>query len=213
MSDQEDGPTVPTPDGPEQIKVRLVQRPWFPWAIILLLFVVAGSVTGGVDEHNPAVQMEEPTVLSASSQAAIGLLAVILAAVALLVAFMSGPYKRLIETVGIKKVFAPFVVIAVVSAGAAIVGFVGTADNNTGPIDAQAVIFGIAVGLFVASVAGVVYLVWFFFAHAQIKQAADAEAQKLDKERLAAQSDKVVALQRQLEQAEEQLKEMRRKSN
>jgi tetratricopeptide (TPR) repeat protein len=117
----------------------------------------------------------EAGVLEQTGAGAVGLLAVTLAALALLLAFYTGPYKQIIETAGAVKFFWPFVPVALLSAIAAIVDFVGASDSKSGPLDARAILFGLGLGFFATAVAGVVYLIWVFLFHAGVRQAAEKD--------------------------------------
>jgi hypothetical protein len=170
----------PPTSSPED-RYRFTESSFFPYFLYAVVFVGVGIAVGFVSVDNVGVRQEETGVLLDSGGAAVGLLAVVLAAVALLLAFLTGPYKRIIEAVGVRKFFWPFVPVAVLSAVAAIMGLVGALDSDSGPEDARATLDGIALGFFAAAVAGVVYLVWVFLFHAGIRQAAEETRAKISK--------------------------------
>jgi hypothetical protein len=154
-------------------KGRFTESSIFPYVLYTVVFVGVGVAVGFATVDNTGVGQEESGVLLDSGGAAVGLLAVTLAAVALLLAFLTGPYKEIIEAVGVRKFFWPFVPVAALSATAAIMGLVGALDGESGPVDARATLDGIALGFFAAAVAGAVYLVWVFLFHAGVRQAAE----------------------------------------
>jgi hypothetical protein len=153
---------------------RFTESSIFPYLLYAAAFAGVGVAVGFAVIHNIGVRQEEDGVLLDSGGAAVGLLAVTLAAVALLLAFLTGPYKVIIEAVGARRFFWPFVPVAALSAAAAIMGLTGALDSETGPLDAHATLDGIALGLFAASVVGIVYLVWVFLFHAGVRQSAEA---------------------------------------
>jgi hypothetical protein len=176
---QQEEETMPAPEGVEHSPAgpgrdRFTESSLFPYLLYAAAFAGVGVAVGFAVIHNIGIRREESAVLLDSGGSAIGLLAVTLAAVALLLAFLTGPYKRIIEAVGARKFFWPFVPVAVLSAAAAIMGLTGALDSQTGPLDARATLDGIALGLFAASVMGVVYLVWVFLFHAGVRQSAEA---------------------------------------
>jgi hypothetical protein len=162
---------------------RFTESSLFPYLLYAVVFVGVGIVVGFASVDNPGVRQEESGVLLDSGGAAVGLLAVVLAAVALLLAFLTGPYKQIIEAVGVRKFFWPFVPVAVLSAVAAIMGMAGALDSDSGPEDARATLDGIALGFFAAAVTGVVYLVWVFLFHAGVRQAAEKARAQISKSR------------------------------
>lgn len=156
-----------------QGRYRFTERSIFPYLLYAVAFAGVGISVGFAVIHNIGIRQEESGVLLDSGGAAVGLLAVTLAAVALLLAFLTGPYKVIIQAVGVRRFFWPFVPVAVLSAAAAIMGLTGALDSETGPVDARATLDGVALGLFAASVVGVVYLVWVFLFHAGVRQSAE----------------------------------------
>ncbi len=138
----------------------LIESDIFSWDLLLGLLLGAGM---GIWAHaKSGVLEEESAVLLAVSGAAVGLLAVTLAAIALLMGFLQGFYKKVIEAAGVKEFFRPFQIVAWVSGGAAIVGLAGALDSSPGPKNLRAILFGISVALFVWAVVGVVQLVNIF---------------------------------------------------
>jgi hypothetical protein len=162
-------------------RVRFTESSVFLYLLYAVIFVGVGIAVGFASVDSHGVQQEESGVLVGSGGAAVGLLAVVLAAVALLLAFLSEPYKQIIEAVGVKKFFWPFVPVAILSAVAAIMGMAGALDSDSGPQDARATLDGIALGFFAAAVAGVVYLVWVFLFHAGVRQEAEEAAAQISK--------------------------------
>ena len=91
-----------------------------------------------------AVRTAEPTVLENAGVGAIGLLAVTLAAMAFLLAFMDPSYSELIKRAGgVQALYRPFRTAAVVSGAAALVCFVGAVDADSGPVWLQAALFAL----------------------------------------------------------------------
>jgi hypothetical protein len=120
---------------------------------------------------------EESTVLLAAAGAAIGLLAVVVTAMTLVIAFIEGKFGLMISGLGTRRFFRPFVVVAVVSAIDAVVCFAGALDSGggdpstrvgrsagvasagVGPVWTRDALFGIAAWLLVWAIAGVIKLV------------------------------------------------------
>lgn len=86
-----------------QDRDRFTESTVSPYLLYGAAFVGVGVAVGFVAIHNIGIRHEEAAVLLDSGGAAVGLLAVTLAAVALLLAFLTGPYKQIIEAVGVRK--------------------------------------------------------------------------------------------------------------
>ena len=132
---------------------------------------------------------EESTVLLAAAGAAIGLLAVVVTAMTLVIAFIEGKFGMVISGFGTRRFFQPFVVIATVSAVDAVVCFAGALDSGggdstthvgrsagvasvgVGPVWTRDVLFGIAAWLLVWAIAGVIKLVRKLVTYAQTRAA------------------------------------------
>lgn len=132
---------------------------WVVSRYILPGFVL-GAGTGFWVANSNKVLSEETPVLSAAAGADVALLALTLAAMAFVIALLDGFFGDLIEAYGIWNFFAPFIVLAFVSALAAIVSFAGALDNGTGPPTAQDVLFGAAAWLTVWAIVAAVGLVF-----------------------------------------------------
>lgn len=131
---------------------------WITVRYILPGFVL-GAGAGFWVANSSKVLSEETAVLSAAAGADVGLLALTLAAMTIVIAFLDGFFGALIQSYGIRNFFYPFVLVAFVSAGAAIVNFAGALDDGTGPAKAQDVLFGAAVWLTVWAITGAFGLV------------------------------------------------------
>lgn len=130
---------------------------------------VLGAGAGFWVANSDRVLHEEGTVLSAAAGADVALLALTLAAMAFLTAFLDGFFGRLVRSYGIRNFFFPFVLVAGVSAVAAIVCFAGALDNGTGPPKLQDVLFGVAAWLTVWAIAGAFGLVLTIVFYADIR--------------------------------------------
>ncbi len=106
-------------------------------------------------------------VLLAIAGAGVGLLSVTLAAMALVTGFLRDFYGDVIEAAGIESFFRPFKVVAVLSAGAAIVGFAAAMDTRAGPRTLREVLFGISVWWIVWAIVGALRLVFNFVLYAE----------------------------------------------
>jgi hypothetical protein len=105
------------------------------------------------------VLQQEPAMLLAFAGAAIGVLAVTITAMTLVITFLEDFFGKMIADYGVRRFFRPFVVIAFVSAVAAVVSFAGAIDNKTGPAWIRDVVFGVATWLIVWAIAGAARLV------------------------------------------------------
>jgi hypothetical protein len=113
---------------------------------------------------------QEDTVLLAAAGAAVGLLAVALTAMTLVIAFLDGFFGELIEDYGIRRFFRPFVVVAFVSAAAAVVCFAGALDSHSGPTWVRDALFGIAAWLIVWAISGAFGLVLLLVFYAEERE-------------------------------------------
>jgi len=118
---------------------------------IIARYILPGCVLGagaGIWVANSSkVLSEETTVLSAAAGADVALLALTLAAMTFVIAFLDGFFGELIERYNVRNFFFPFVLVAFVSAVAAIVSFAGALDKGTGPAWGQDTLFGVATWL------------------------------------------------------------------
>jgi hypothetical protein len=147
----------PQPQGPAEAPTgqgyfRIIVRYILPGFVL-------GAGAGFWVANSNKVLSEETAVLSAAAGADVGLLALTLAAMTFVIAFLDGFFGELIESYGIRNFFFPFVLVAFVSAVAAIVNFAGALDNGTGPAKAQDVLFGAAAWLTVWAIAAAFGLV------------------------------------------------------
>lgn len=147
----------PTPQDPEEVPTGQ-GRFWIIARYILPGFVLGAGVGFWV-ANSSKVLSEETAVLSAAAGADVALLALTLAAMSFVIAFLDGFFGELIASYGIRNFFFPFVLVAFVSAVAAIVSFAGALDNGTGPAKAQDVLFGAAAWLTVWAIVGAFGLV------------------------------------------------------
>lgn len=106
---------------------------------------------------------QEPGVLIGAAGAGVGLLAVTVTGMTVVIAFL--PLTR---EIGVRRVFRPFVVVAFVSAGAALVSFAGAMDGSSGPLWIRVCLFGSAVWLVVWAIAGAVRLVVLLVTYADV---------------------------------------------
>jgi hypothetical protein len=120
---------------------------------------VLGAGAGIWAANSSKVLSEETVVLAAAAGADVALLALTFAAMAFVIAFLEGFFGELIEIHGIRNFFFPFVLVAFVSAIAAIVSFAGALDNGTGPAWSQDAVFGAATWLTVWAIAAAFGLV------------------------------------------------------
>jgi hypothetical protein len=133
-------------------------------------FGIAATVGVGVGfwaYYKHSVQLDEGVVLTTDIGAAVGLLAVTLAAMTLILGFLQGFYANLIRVVpgGVKSFFYPFKVIAVVAGGAAVSGIVSALDADSSPLRLSSILFGFSVGLLTWAIIGSVQLVFIFVGH------------------------------------------------
>jgi hypothetical protein len=129
--------------------------------------VVAGVGVGFWAWYKHSVALEEGTLLTTDIGAAVGLLAVTLAAMTLILGFLQGFYANLIRYApgGANAFFYPFKVIAVVSGGAAVSGIVSSLDADSRPFRLSSILFGLSVGLLIWAIVGAVQLVFIFVGH------------------------------------------------
>lgn len=139
------GTQQPTPQGPAEAP-NGAGRFWIIGRYILpgcALGVGAGFWVA----NSSKVLSEETTVLAAAAGADVALLALTLAAMTFVIAFLDGFFGELIESYGVRNFFFPFVLVAFVSTVSALVSFAGALDNGTGPAWSQDVLFGVATWL------------------------------------------------------------------
>ncbi len=131
------------------------------WIIVryILPGFVLGAGAGFWVANSSKVLSEETAVLAAAAAADVSLLALTLAAITFVIAFLDGFFGDLIESYGIRNFFFPFVLVAFVSTVSALVSFAGALDNGTGPAWSQDVLFGAATWLTVWAIVGAFGLV------------------------------------------------------
>ena len=152
------------------------------------LACVLGALAGLWAATTPRVLDEETTVLLAAAGAAVGLLAVVLTAMTLVIAFLDDFFGEVIEVAGTRRFFMPFVVVAFVSAADAVVAFAGAldsgggtgatnqrgfravADVGVGPLWTRDLLFGVAAWLLVWAIGGACRLVWKLVGYAVISR-------------------------------------------
>jgi hypothetical protein len=138
------------------------------------VYNVGGAVLGGLvglwAAKTSSLRAEEETILLATAGAAVGLLGIILAAIALMAGFLRGFYGRVIGELGLRPFFLPFQIVAIVSALAAVFGFSGAMDASPGPEWLSVTLFGLATGFMVAAIVGTVGLVSVFIRYAEIQR-------------------------------------------
>jgi hypothetical protein len=118
------------------------------------------------------VLSEETSVLESAGGAAIGILAVTLAAMTFLLAFMDESYTRLIKDAGsIYALYRPFRLVSIVSGAAALICFMGAIDGNSGPRTLRFIFFAAGMGLFSWAVVGAIQLVKILLRHGARRQA------------------------------------------
>lgn len=133
----------------------------------------AGAIVGiGVGfwaYYKHSVQLIEGTVLTADIGAAVGLLAVTLAAMTLILGFLQGFYKTVISLTpgGAREFFYPFKVVAVVSGAATVAGIISSLDADARPFRLSSILFGVSIGLLTWAVVGAVQLVFIFVRHGE----------------------------------------------
>jgi hypothetical protein len=131
------------------------------------------------------VLSEETSVLEAAGGAAVGILAVALAAMAFLLAFMDESYTRLIkDSGGIYGLYRPFRIVSIVSGAAALVCFLGAIDGNSGPKTLRFIFFAAGMGLFSWAVVGAIQLVKILLRHAARREAWFALGKDEDQQRV-----------------------------
>ncbi len=90
--------------------------------------------------------------------------------------------------------------VAVLSASAAIIGLVGQADTGEKKqIEPRAILFGIACGLFVAAVSGIIFLIVAFFVHAQLREEFEDDERFFEKEHRSALRRRAESTTKELE--------------
>lgn len=116
------------------------------------------SVLAGASER---VRDEAVTVLIAESALGAGLLAVVLAALAILVVFFDDYYRQILTAVpgGVAGAMLPYQTVAVVGAATAAIGLVTAVAWPTIPAFAQALLLGLTTWLLVWAAVGTVHLV------------------------------------------------------
>jgi hypothetical protein len=131
------------------------------------------------------VLSEETSVLESAGSAAIGILAVALAAMTFLLAFMDESYTRLIkDSGGIYGLYRPFRTVSIVSGAAVLVCFLGAIDGNSGPKTLRFIFFAAGMGLFSWSVVGAIQLVKILLRHGARREAWFALAKDEDQNRV-----------------------------
>jgi hypothetical protein len=129
------------------------------------------------------VLSEETGVLENAGVAAIGILAVTLAAMTFLLAFMDKSYASLIKDAGgIYGLYRPFRVVSIVSGAAALICFIGAIDGNSGPKTLRFIFFAAGMGLFSWAVVGAIQLVKILLRHGARREAWYALAEDDDQE-------------------------------
>jgi hypothetical protein len=149
-----------TPNGRSSFVYDVFQQ----WGAFLGVVVGVGIGFWAAYEHS--VRIREGVVLTSDVGAAIGLLAVSLAAMTIVLAFLDGIYKNVIRKKGgVDAFFRPFKLVAVLSGAAAIAGIVSSLQSNTRPFDLSDAVFGLSVGLLVWAIVQSVQLVFVLAAH------------------------------------------------
>lgn len=129
------------------------------------------------------VLSEETGVLENAGVAAIGILAVTLAAMTFLLAFMDKSYASLIKDAGgIYGLYRPFRVVSIVSGAAALICFIGAIDGNSGPKTLRFIFFAAGMGLFSWAIVGAIQLVKILLRHGARREAWYALAEDEDQE-------------------------------
>ena len=151
----------------------------------LYLGCVLGAGAGYWAIAVSAVEHTESTDLLALAGAGVGLLAATLAAIALLLGFMSD--QRTLDVIrksGLAAFVRPFRLIAIVDALAILASVAGAIDSssvtrsgavNPGPSDLSSVLFGVAIWFFVWAVVGVAQLVRIFINYGNVHLRATEE--------------------------------------
>jgi hypothetical protein len=132
--------------------------------------LAAGVLSGFWAAGTPRVLARDLTVLATIAGAAVGLLAVTLAAMALLATFLQGFYGRAITELGIEGFFRPFRIVAAASAVAALASLAGMLDSSAGSRDVRSAILGAAICFIVWAITGTVVLVGVVVRYAKIGQ-------------------------------------------
>jgi hypothetical protein len=132
-----------------------------------LVAALVGAAAGVWAVKTHKLLEDESTILLAIAGAAVALEAVILAAMALIASLLTGFYGKVIEKVGVAHFFRPYKIVAWVSGGAAVAGFAGAMDSETGPKWLQAALFGAAAWLIVWAIVGTMLLVSDFIQNAE----------------------------------------------
>jgi hypothetical protein len=140
--------------------------------LTILAAVVAGVAIGLWAASTEKVLGQESVVLLAMAVATVGLLALTLAAMTIVLGFLTDVFGELIEKLGLNAFFRPFKVVAVVSAGAGLVSFVGAIDSVSGSGDVRASLFGLATCLTVWAIVASVILVWKLATYAELARRA-----------------------------------------
>ncbi len=132
---------------------------WISIDTLVGMLVGAGAGVWGAWGHKAPLAHEE-TILLTVGTADIALLAVVLAAVALMAAFLNGFFGRVIEVASSTwEFFRPFQIVAWVSALGALLSFGGAIDASHNSKDSRAVVFGVAIWLSTWAIIGSVFLV------------------------------------------------------
>lgn len=165
----------------------------------LYLGCVLGAGAGYWASAVRAVENTESTDLLALAGAGVGLLAATLAAIALLLGFMTGRTLDLISiSGGFPNFVRPFRLIAVVGAIAVLASVAGAIDTSSmtrkgtvspGPPDLAAVLFGLAIWFFVWAVVGVAQLVRIFIGYGDVHLRANSPAHRVASEAAAEDED------------------------
>jgi hypothetical protein len=124
-----------------------------------ILASAAGVAIGLWAASKPTVLGEEKDALIAMAGAMVGLLAITLAAMTIVLGFLDDFFGDLIEQLDLKAFFRPFKWLAWLSAGAALVSFVGVIDATSSKTDVRSGIFGLATALTVVGILWSVILV------------------------------------------------------
>jgi hypothetical protein len=161
-----------------------VARDFFSIYLILGIGLGIGSGIFAIKAHK--LVEDETTILLTMAGAAVALLAVILTATALMAGLLQGFFGLVIHTAeGLRDFFRPFKITAAVSAAAALVGFGGAMNVDSGPEWLRAALFGLASGLITWAILGTIWLILVFMRYATKQRELLTEeelAKELDEE-------------------------------
>jgi hypothetical protein len=139
--------------------VRLNQGDLWSWD--LQIGMVAFAITAALAAASDRVRGGAVTILIAESALGVGLLAVVLGALAVLVTFFDDYYRQILSRAphGVRGAMVPYQIVAFSGGLAAGVGFVTALAWPVLPGVAAAVLLGLTTGLVVWATAGTVQLV------------------------------------------------------